>query len=118
MGDSVKQIAILGSTGSIGQQALDVIRTLPHRFSALALSAGQNTDLLAKQIDEFQPKFVSYASIESDEDAMPELEASARYEILSPEEIASHPEADVVLVATSGKAGLKPTLAAIGQARR
>ncbi len=101
----MKRIVVLGSTGSIGQQTLDVVRAHPGRFRIVGLAAGRNIDLLAKQIEEFNPKFVSCSSND--------LPAGAGYEVMSPEEIASHPEADIVVMATSGKAGLSPTLEAI-----
>ena len=105
MGD-IKSVAVLGSTGSIGRQTLEVISALPHRFSVIGLAAGKNTDLLAEQINQFQPRFI----YSRDEKAHL---TSAEYEFLSLEAMASHPEADIVVMATSGKWGLKPTLAAV-----
>ena len=101
---SVKKIAILGSTGSIGQQALDVIRALPDELEVLALTGNKNLELLERQIKEFQPKMFC-SSVKPD--------IGYGGEFLSVEEIASHPEADLVIVATAGKAGLSPTLAAL-----
>jgi len=106
MGNTVKQLAVLGSTGSIGQQTLEVVRALPHRFKIVGLAAGKNTDLLAKQINEFKPGFVYY------QEKKAHL-ANTEYKLLSLEEIASHPEVDTVVIATSGKSGLSPTLAAV-----
>ncbi len=106
MGNTVKRLAILGSTGSIGQQTLEVVRALPHRFQVVGLAAGKNIDLLAKQINEFKPRFVYY------QDKKARL-ANAEYQLLPLEEIASHPQVDTVVIATSGKAGLTPTLAAV-----
>jgi len=100
----VKKIAILGSTGSIGQQALDVIRASPNEVQVVALTGGKNLELLERQISEFQPKMFC-SSVKPD--------FSYGGEFLSMEEIASHPEVDLVIVATSGKAGLSPTLAAL-----
>jgi len=108
MGSTVKQLAVLGSTGSIGQQTLEVVRALPHRFQIVGLAAGKNIDLLAKQADEFKPRFVHY----QDKRTQARL-ANAEYQILSLEDIASHPQVDTVVIATSGKAGLSPTLAAV-----
>ena len=51
-------LAVLGSTGSIGRQTLDIARAFPDRFRVIGLAAGKNTDLLAKQISEFQPRFI------------------------------------------------------------
>jgi 1-deoxy-D-xylulose-5-phosphate reductoisomerase len=108
MGSIVKQLAVLGSTGSIGQQTLEVVRALPHRFHIIGLAAGGNTDLLAKQINEFKPRFVYH----QDRKTQVHL-ADTEYELLSLEEIASHSQVDVVVIATSGKTGLSPTLAAV-----
>ena len=100
----VKKIAILGSTGSIGRQALDVIRALPNKLKVVALTGNTNLELLERQISEFQPKMF-YSSVK------PEISYGG--EFLSAEEIASHPEVDSVIIATAGNAGLNPTLAAI-----
>ena len=108
MDRATKQIAVLGSTGSIGQQTLDVVRALPDRFSIIGLAAGQNSDLLARQITEFQPRLVCY----QDKRAR-QRPANTEYEVLSLEDIARHPEVDTVVIATSGKSGLSPTLAAV-----
>jgi len=107
MAETLKKIAILGSTGSIGRQALDVVRALSHHFQVVGLAAGKNTDLLNKQIDEFKPSFVHHQGKET----MVNLGTGGRF--LTAEEIAGHPQVDTVLIATSGKAGLKPTLAAL-----
>ena len=106
MGSSVKKIVILGSTGSIGHQTLDVVRNFSHRFQIVGLAAGQNTDLLSKQINEFKPRFICH------EDRKIQLPGTG-YEWLSLEDMACHPQVDLVVMAISGKAGLNPTLAAI-----
>lgn len=108
MGNSVKRLAVLGSTGSIGRQTLDIARAFPDRLRIVALAAGNNIDLLSRQIDEFRPEL---ASIESKKDRR-KLER-LRCELTTAEEIASHPNVDLVIMAISGMAGLKPTLAAI-----
>jgi len=100
----VKKIAILGSTGSIGRQALDVVRALPDELKVVALTGHKNLELLGRQISEFQPKMFCAS-------AKPDISYGG--EFLSVEEIASHPEVDFVIVATAGKAGLSPTLAAL-----
>ena len=102
--DSIKKIAILGSTGSIGQQALDVIRAFPDKFQVVGLAGGRNINLLQRQIKEFQPSMFNSSR---------ELVLHYSGQLLSMEEIASHPDIDLVIVATSGKVGLNPTLAAI-----
>ncbi|MFQ5997239.1 MAG: 1-deoxy-D-xylulose-5-phosphate reductoisomerase, partial [Dehalococcoidales bacterium] len=118
MGDSVKRLAVLGSTGSIGQQTLDVVRALPDQFRIVGLAAGKNVALLAKQINEFKPEFVGYSSVsDQDEKAKVHL-TNNEYEFLTLEAIASHPQVETVVIATSGKAGLSPTLAAVKAGKR
>ena len=65
----MKKISILGSTGSIGTQALDVVRNLPNEFKICALAANSNVELFAAQIEEFQPELAVLA----DEDAYKKL---------------------------------------------
>jgi 1-deoxy-D-xylulose-5-phosphate reductoisomerase len=108
MRDSVKRIAILGSTGSIGQQTLDIVRCFPERFAVVGLGAGKNAALLRKQIKEFHPQMISSDAADSRDKL-----SSPQHQIMSPTEIASHPDVDLVVIAISGKAGLEPTLAAI-----
>jgi 1-deoxy-D-xylulose-5-phosphate reductoisomerase len=103
----VKRLAVLGSTGSIGQQTLDVVRALPERFRVVGLAAGRNIDLLAEQIGEFRPELVSCAMQDRT------WITGAGCEVVLPENIATHPDVDIVVVATSGTAGLSPTLAAV-----
>ncbi len=107
MGGGVKRVAILGSTGSIGQQTLEVVRALSDRLCVVALGAGRNVKLLTRQVEEFQPKLVSFHK--DDCSGLP----IGNYQLLPPEELVIHPEVDFVVVATSGKAGLAPALAAI-----
>lgn len=111
MADEVKRLAILGSTGSIGQQTLDVVRSLPDRFRVIALAAGENLSLLYRQIKEFRPEFVYYQDNKA-------CLVKGDYELLPIEEIARLPDADIVLIATSGKSGLIPTLAAVRAGKR
>jgi 1-deoxy-D-xylulose-5-phosphate reductoisomerase len=110
-----KRIAILGSTGSIGRQTLDVVRSFPDHFQVVALAARSNITLLAQQAQEFHPMLVTCFA------DTPELEAKARAllpDVLIGEQgllaVATHPDVDVVVAATSGLIGLRPTLAAIG----
>ena len=102
----MKRLAVLGSTGSIGRQTLEVVSAFPDRFEVVALACGENVSLLKEQVAEFKPRLVCT-----------ELAAGAE-EILGAaclplEEIASHPDVDLVVISTSGKAGLGATLAAI-----
>jgi len=109
----LKRIAVLGSTGSIGQQTLEVVRVLRDRFSVVGLGAGSNAELLASQIKEFRPSIVSFQGSKRDLRQMLASLSMSAPELLSLDEMASHPDVDLVLIATSGKAGLAPTLAAI-----
>ncbi len=104
MVDRVINVVLLGSTGSIGQQTLEVIRTLSPAFRITGLAAGRNIKLLKEQIEEFKPAMV-YSQAKLDQ------ELSSKY--VSMEQMASDNEADIIVVATSGKAGLSPTLAAL-----
>ena len=108
MGGEVKRLAVFGSTGSIGQQTLDIVRSLPRYFQIVGLAAGNNISLLNEQIREFKPRFVY-----CERDGLTDAPAGAEYKKLSMEDIARQPEVDLVVIATSGKSGLGPTLAAI-----
>ena len=99
-----KQLVILGSTGSIGRQTLDVVRALPQKFQVLGLAAGNNLKLLAEQIEEFKPRFVCHQGNR--------LPVSGGFKLTLMEEMAVHSDAEIIVVAVSGKAGLSPTLAA------
>ena len=98
-----RKISILGSTGSIGRQALEVIEKLQDKFEILALTAGGNTELLNEQIKRFKPKYAYAEDISKIEGAIP----------LSLDEICSNKENDIILVAVSGRIGLRPTITAI-----
>ncbi|WP_443938454.1 1-deoxy-D-xylulose-5-phosphate reductoisomerase [Pedobacter sp. MW01-1-1] len=113
---SPKNIIILGSTGSIGTQALEVIRDHPNIFNVLVLSALKNATLLIAQAKEFKPKAVvicdesKYAEVKSALFGL-NIQVLAGEEALS--EVAVYPESDIVLTALVGSVGLKPTIAAI-----
>jgi len=107
MGYIVKRLAVLGATGSIGRQTLEVIDALPGHFSIIGLAGGWNTTLLAEQIEKFQPRFVFHQETKTPPTT------THHYEFMSMEEMAHHPEIDLVVVATSGRWGLKPTLEAV-----
>ncbi len=109
----LKRIAILGSTGSIGQQTLEVARVLKGQLSVAGLGAGSNSELLASQIREFQPRMVSFNGPKAELQQSLDPDHKSRLKTVTLEEMASHPDIDLVLIATSGKAGLAPTLAAI-----
>lgn len=119
-----RKISIIGSTGSIGTQALEVIEKLQDKFEIIALAGGKNVELLKQQAEKFKPKFICHNSplpLEG-EGRISTRGTSVRnsgegYKILTGteglEEICSNKENDIILVACSGKIGLKPTLKAI-----
>lgn len=111
-----KRIAILGSTGSIGQNTLAVVRDFKDRFEVVALAAGQNIGLLAEQVKEFQPEVVAVAT-ETKANGLAKLLETGQTQILPGdygyEQVASIEKADLVVSAITGIAGLKPTLTAL-----
>jgi len=114
----MKAVTILGCTGSIGTQALDVVRHNSDRFKVVGLSAaGANLELLAGQIREFLPPAVAIADEEAASDVKQKIGAVPGVEIVegpdATERLAGETEADVVLNALVGSAGLAPTLATL-----
>jgi 1-deoxy-D-xylulose-5-phosphate reductoisomerase len=114
---TMQQIAILGSTGSIGTSTLDVVARHPDKFKIFALTANSRIDLLFRQCREFKPRY----AVMLDETAANELhrlvsEAGLSTEVLAGmaalEKIVALPEVDAVMAAIVGAAGLRPTLAA------
>lgn len=112
----MKKIAILGSTGSIGTQTLDVVREHPDELSVVALAAGRNKEKLREQIREFHPKVVSLSEEKMALEMKKEL-AGTGVEVLSGMEglmaVAGIEEADVVVTAVVGMMGILPTMEAI-----
>lgn len=113
----MKRIALLGSTGSIGTQTLEVISRLPERLRVVGMTAHRNVELFAEQVRQFRPQI---ASIGSEEDAARLRELTRGLdglEIVWGEEgldrTASMGEADTVVVSVAGTVGLSPTLSAI-----
>lgn len=113
----MKKISILGSTGSIGCSALDVIERNPERFQVEALSAGDNIKLLRKQIAKFHPKVVAVSTKDKAFQLSESLAVKNKVKVFYGEEglkeVASFPSSDIVISSISGSAGLVPTLAAI-----
>ena len=115
----MKNIAILGSTGSIGQSALAVVDAHPSRLRVVALAAGENAARCADQIARFNPMLVGMASDAAMTEVKVELErlsAPLPRSVQGPDAlvaVATHPDADVVLFASSGTAALDAVLAAI-----
>jgi len=114
----MRTVTILGSTGSIGTQALDVVRRNPDRLRVVGLSAaGANQDLLVGQIREFLPPFVAIADEEAATDVASKLGSIRGVELVvgpdAAERLATETEADFVLNSLVGSAGLPPTLSAL-----
>lgn len=99
-------IVVLGSTGSVGRQALDVIRSFPGELRVVGLAAGSRLDDLAQQVATWRPRYVSAPAL-----APGSIWNGAR--VLSLEDLSAVEEAERVLISTVGAAGLSPTLAAI-----
>lgn len=112
----MKKVSILGSTGSIGTQTLEVISQFPGKFEVIALGAGSNIELLKNQIEKFQPKIAVVKNEEYADKLLRNL-SSRQTEIIYGEDgynkIATLTEADIVISSMVGSSGLKPTYAAI-----
>jgi 1-deoxy-D-xylulose-5-phosphate reductoisomerase len=116
----MKRVAILGSTGSIGQSALAVVSAHPDRLRVVALAAGENVPRFVDQIGQFAPESIALTGSAGIAEAQDELRRRGRplpaAAACGPEgllAVATHPSADVVLFASSGTAGLDAVLAAI-----
>ncbi|CAI8051875.1 1-deoxy-D-xylulose 5-phosphate reductoisomerase [Geodia barretti] len=94
----MRNIVVLGSTGSIGCQTLDIVRSFPDEFHVVGLAAGANHDLFRQQIAEFRPRHVYCIDPPADD-------------------MVCLPEVDVIMAATTGAAGLQPTLNALRQGK-
>ncbi|HYF39030.1 MAG TPA: 1-deoxy-D-xylulose-5-phosphate reductoisomerase [Gemmatimonadales bacterium] len=110
MANSQRGIALLGSTGSIGRSTLDVLRRQQEHFRLVALTAGQNRDQLEAQVAEWRPSYAALAGVSQD----PRWPTGP--EVLV--EAATHPDADIVVNAVVGAAGLEATLAALRAGKR
>ncbi len=109
-----RRIAVLGSTGSIGRQTLDVVRAFPQQFTVVGLAARNNIELLAEQAREFTPALVAYTADDPEAIARAaQLLPHALRGIEGLEAVATYADVDIVVAATSGLVGLRPTLAAI-----
>ncbi len=108
----MKKIAILGSTGSIGTQALEVIKVLKEKFEVVALAAGNRVDEIKEQAKDFSPEYIS---VKSDKGAVELRNAFPNTKILinGITEIAKNADYDIILVSVTGIDGLFPTLEAI-----
>src|SRR5258708_37721262 len=94
----MKRVAVLGSTGSIGRQTLDVVRWHPDEFEIVALAAGRSSAEFQKQLDEFRPRFSCLTASDGVDPLM---------------QIASDPDIDLLIVATSGTVGFRTPISAL-----
>jgi 1-deoxy-D-xylulose-5-phosphate reductoisomerase len=121
----LKTIAILGSTGSVGRQTLEVVESLPGRLRVVALAAGNNVELLAEQVKKHRPELVATANADgaaelrerlrtAGHEPLPEIQPSAA----GIEAVATHPAAQMVVSAAVGVVGLPATYAAVKQGKQ
>ena len=112
----MKRISIIGSTGSIGTQTLDIVRANKD-IEVVALSCGKNIELLEKQVREFRPRLISVGDEKLAVDMRERLKDISGVEIVygidGLSEVATVPEADIVVTAIVGMIGVEPTIAAI-----
>ncbi len=106
MAGLTQNIVVLGSTGSIGCQTLEIARAFPERLRVIGLAAGYNLKLLSEQILEFKPRFVCF---QGETSSLPH----GNHEFMSPEEMVAHYDIHTVVAASSGSSGLIPLISAI-----
>jgi 1-deoxy-D-xylulose-5-phosphate reductoisomerase len=118
----MKSVAVLGSTGSIGRSALDVIASLPDRFRAVALAAGRNVERLAEQVRTHHPSLVSVGSRDDVERLRgllpPSLETRIAWGKEGLDEVAAFPAADTVVGGLVGALGLRSAYASVRAGKR
>src|SRR5712691_3528513 len=116
---SMKRIAILGSTGSIGRSTLSVVESFPERFQVIALAAGRNLDLAFEQAQRWRPRLVSVAAESHAENLKLRLKSASITEVevthgaAGTVRVATHPDVDFVVSAIVGVAGLEATYEAV-----
>jgi 1-deoxy-D-xylulose-5-phosphate reductoisomerase len=111
-----QKISILGSTGSIGTQTLDIVSQNPDELSVVAMSCGKNIDLFEKQIRKYKPSLVSIGTEELATDLkqrLSDMDIKVSFGMEGLIEVATYKEADTVLTAVVGMIGVQPTIAAI-----
>jgi len=117
----MKNIAILGSTGSVGRNTLEIVDNLSQRFRVVGLAAGRNLELFLKQIEKFRPKIVSLERKEEAkelEQRLKHMDLNVVYGQEGAEEVAGFEENDIVVSAITGIKGLRPTLAAVESGKK
>lgn len=120
---AVSNVAILGSTGTIGKQTLDVISRHPNKFKVFALAANSSVDLIFEQCQKFSPNYAALLDENAAEQLANKLKiAGSSTQVLAGlaamEMLSSHPEVQVVMAAVVGAAGLKPAIAAAKAGKR
>ncbi len=114
--DAPQRLAVLGATGSIGTQTLDVVRLFPDRFDVRALTCGANVDRLAEQVREFRPRVVAVGTAERAEvlrDRLSDLDVTVRVGEEGLCAVATRADVDAIMAAVVGFAGLAPVMAAL-----
>lgn len=112
----MKKLAVLGSTGSIGTNTLELVEKLKGRFAVVGLAAGSNTPLLIKQVEKFRPKIVSLKTKEEASklrESLKDIPLRIVYGPEGAEEVALFDDNDIVVSAITGIEGLRPTFSAI-----
>lgn len=111
----MKNIAILGSTGSIGTQTIEVVEAHPEQFRVVALAAGTNVPLVIEQVNRLKPELVSVGSKDIADQVNIHIpsEVKLTYGSEGLIEVATHPKAELLVTGIVGSIGLRPTLAAI-----
>ncbi len=116
-GSNLELLTVIGSTGSLGQQTLDIVRANPSRFKIFALAANTNVDLLIKQIKEFKPQFVAVFDSAAAKKIRALLPSTSQTEVLSGaggvEAIAGNPKVHKVVFVSSGLSSLSALIKAI-----
>jgi 1-deoxy-D-xylulose-5-phosphate reductoisomerase len=118
-----QRITVLGSTGSIGTNTLDVIARHPQRFQVFALTGATQVDVMLRQCAQFKPRFVVMAHADAAKALKDKLHAEGlAVEVLTGphalDEVSAHPDVDAVMAAIVGAAGLSPCLAAVRAGKR
>jgi len=114
-------IAILGSTGSIGRTTLEIVEKLNHKFRVAGLAAGRNLEVFLSQVEKFRPKIVSLDRREEAEELKQKIRGSSVRVVFGQEgaeEVARFEDNDIVVSAITGIKGLRPTLAAVKSSKK
>ena len=117
----MENISILGSTGSIGRNTLEIVENLSHKFQVVGLAAGRNLELFLKQVEKFRPQIVSLDRREAVDELKRRLGGRNIQITLGQEgaeEVAGFEKNDIVVSAISGIEGLKPTMAAVKKGKK